>query len=330
MKRKTAFAFVAWLVLFLISGSVHAQQVHTYTDYDSLRIGDQFTYTIVFDSEYENIVFPGEENFEDELEFLSRQRYQVTARRDSLVYSLQFFGTEDVTISRKEIRVTTADGDTTFYTTPVPLFFKTTLASEEEEFRPMKPIFDFARSWWAYLLALIILAIAAYLFYQWYSRRKSAPEKEPAPLPDPFINPLKELDKKIAALPKVHALQTREDYETYYVDLGDAIRYYLKRVYQIHAMEMTTREINEALQRELAPSEIITITRKVLNEADLVKFANFHPDTQQAKSVLQKAKDFIETAGIVNYEQIKYMKYKYEVDHGFTNANPEYLKQLKK
>jgi hypothetical protein len=98
--------------------------------------------------------------------------------------------------------------------------------------------------------------------------------------------------------------------------LGDTIRLYLKRIYEFPALEMTTREIHEELKKELAPSEIITITKKVLNEADIVKFANFHPGTEQAASVYNRAKQFIETAEVVNYEQIKYMKYKYEVKHG--------------
>ncbi len=311
------------VLFYLLAGQAHAQFVHTYVDTDSVRVGDLFTYTIVFDGEYDSIIFPAESDFEADFDVISRQRFQLTSRRDSLVFTLQFFGTDDVTIDRKEIMITSAGQDSTLFTVPVPLFFKTTLAEGDEEFRPIKPIFAFARNWWPLLFLLIILLLTAYLIYRWYMNREPEKEATPVSLPDPFRNPLDELKLAVDRLPPVNTLDTRADYELYYIKLGDSIRFYLKRVYNFPALEMTTREINESLHKELAPSEIIDITRKVLNEADLVKFANFHPDTEQAKSVLQKAKDFIETASIVNYEQIKYMKYKYETEHGVIKPIPK-------
>src|SRR5690625_6804426 len=71
---------------------------------------------------------------------------------------------------------------------------------------------------------------------------------------------------------------------------------------------MTTSEIIESLRRDLASQEIITITRKVLNEADMVKFANFTPDQGMALSVYQRAEQFAQTAAVVNAEQIRYLK----------------------
>jgi hypothetical protein len=315
VRLQTVF-FITFLLLGVASLPLHAQFVHTYVDTDSLRVGDIFVYTIVFDGEYDSIDLPTENDFEDELDVLSRQRYQLTARRDSLVFILQFFGTDDIMIGRKEITIYSSGQDSTLYTVPVPLFFKTTLAEGDNEFRPIKPIFMFARNWWPFLLLLLILLIAAYMLYRWYMNREPEQNDVPLHLPEPFNNPLEELKHAVSTLPHVNTLNLREDFESYYIKLGDSIRLYLKRVYNFPAMEMTTREINESLQKELAPTEIITITRRVLNEADLVKFANFYPDAQQAKSVLQKAKDFIETATVVNYEQIRYMKYKYETEHG--------------
>jgi len=320
--KQYLFTLLLFLLLFhpnLLNG----QQVHTYVDADSLRVGDIFQYTIVFDGTYLDVAYPTRDDFEPELEFISRERYQLSERRDSLVYRLQFFANENITISRKEIHLQTADGDTVLQTSMVPLFFKTTLAEGDEEFRPFKPLFDFARNWWLLILTLILLAIAAYYLYRWYQNREveEKPVPEPAPKPEPFINPLDELKEAVESLSGVYSLETEEDFENFYIRLGDAIRYYLKRVYKISALEMTTREIIDALHQELAPSEIITITRKVLNEADMVKFANFHPDTEMAKSVLNKSKSFVETAEVVNRDQIRYMKFKYNEKHGIKREN---------
>lgn len=312
--------FTAFLILILsFTALAEAQQVHTYVGTDSLQVGDTFTYTIVYDGNYSSIQFPEEEDFEEDLSVNSIQRYQSPAGRDSIVYNLQFFAIEDLTIESKEITVQTEESDTTFTTAPVPLFFKTSLAANDDEFRPMKPIFDFARTWWPWILGLIVLLIAGYYFYRWYSNREVPEEpetEEPAPPPAPFSSPLDELKDTISSLTDVEDLVSEEQFEQFYIDLGDAIRLYIKRVYEFQALEMTTSEITLTLQEEHAPPKLISITRKVLNEADIVKFANFNPGTKGAKSARETAQTFIETAEVVNFEQIKYMKYKYEVKHG--------------
>lgn len=321
MKQAT---FIALLLLNLcIAAAGTAQQVHTYVDADSLQVGDPFSFTIVFNGTYNSIEFPTEESFEEDLSVNSIQRYQSPSGRDSIVYSLQFFAVEDLTIEPKEVYVQAETGDTTLTTNPVPLYFKTTLAADEDDFRPMKPIFSFARAWWPYILGLILLAAAGYYFYRWYANREIAEEPEPEPVapPKPFFSPLDELKETISNLSDVESLQNQEEFEEFYIDLGDAIRRYLKRVYEFQALEMTTPEITLTLQEELAPPKIISITRKVLNEADVVKFANFNPGTEGAKSALNTARSFIETAEVVNHEQIKYMKYKYEVEHGIVKGD---------
>lgn len=286
-------------------------------DVDSLEVGDVFNYSVVVNGNYDSLTYPAADTFDGDLEVLSRERFQVTNQRDSLVYRMQFFGVEDLVIPQKEITLHFSEApDTSLFTNQVPIFFKTTLSAEDQEFRPFKPIFDFARDLWPFLLAAVLACIIGYLIYRWYRSRDSEPEPQPVELPAPFVNPVTELEHTISNLPGVETLQTREDYETFYIRLGDAIRYYLKRVYEIPALEMTTREIRLGLQKEMASSKIISITRQVLNEADIVKFANFQPGKEQAQQVLQTALHFIETAKIQDSQQIKYLKYQYDLKHG--------------
>lgn len=317
---KPARFTVLFIFYFCYSAIAVAQQVHTYVGSDSLQVGEQFTYTIVFDGNYESIQFPNQDAFEEDLTVNSIQRYQSAAGRDSIVYDLQFFAIEDMTISEKEIAVQTETGDSTYTTTPVPLYFKTSLAAEDDEFRPMKPIFDFARAWWPWIIGLIALMIAAYYGYRRYTNREVVEEPEPEEPPPPFSSPLDELKETISGLSDVEYLETEEQFERFYVELGDAIRGYIKRVYEFQALEMTTSEITLTLQEEHAPPKLISITRKVLNEADIVKFANFNPGTEGARSAWESAQKFIETAEVVNYEQLKYMKYKYEVEQGIVKG----------
>lgn len=314
--------FTALLIFYLnFSATAVAQQVHTYVDSDSLQVGDPFTYTIVFEGNYSSAQFPNEDAFEEDITVNSIQRYQSPAGRDSIVYNLQFFAIEDITIGEKEIVVQQESGETSYTTTPVPLFFKTSLAADDDEFRPMKPIFEFARAWWPWVLGLLVLLVAAYYGYQRYKNREVIEEPEPEEPPPPFSSPLDELKKIISNLSDVEYLETEEQFERFYVELGDAIRLYIKRVYEFQALEMTTSEITMTLQQEHAPPKLISITRKVLNEADIVKFANFNPGTEGARSAWQSAQKFIEAAEVVNFEQLEYMKYKYEVEHGIVKGD---------
>lgn len=305
-----------------------AQQLHTYIDTDSVSVGDRITYTIVFNGSYNSITYPDETHFEPELEWINRERYQLTGQRDSLVYHLQFFGTDDLIISQKAVQISSSEGDTTLYTVEIPLLFKSVITGEEEDFRPFKPIFDFARNWFLYILFLIFVTISLYFLFKWFQNREKNDEEyvDQFTPPEPFINPLDQLKDELSELSDITILSTFQDYEQFYVRLGDAIRTYLKSVYSIQALEMTTREIVDSLHREIASPEIITMSRKVLNEADMVKFANFQPTEEQAKTALKKGESFAETAAIVDNERIRYMKYKYEEQHGIRDIDSIKLK----
>lgn len=320
MKFSSLIRFRYFLVVgFLLAipfQSAYPQQVHTYVDADSVEVGQILNYTIVFDGETSGVIYPDGTEFEDPIEFISRQRYQISETRDSLVYRLQFFGMENYTIPGLDIQV--SDTEPALSTTPVPLFFRTLINDPaEDEFKALKPIFEFTRTWWPWLLALLLFIIAAYYGYRYYKKyqeKKNA--EEPAPLPEPFVSPLYTLTTTLKTLPPPSSLHHRKEFEDFYITLGDAIRFYLKQVYEFQALEMTTREIIDSLRENLASGEIITITRKVLNEADMVKFANFTPKSAMASSVFQRAEQFANTAAVVNDEQIRYMKYQYELRKG--------------
>jgi len=318
MKKNIAvYAKVRYYILLILLFSAHsgfAQQVYTFVDTDSLRVGDIFEYTIVVDSREELLSYPTEDDFEEEVELVDRTRYQVHANRDSLVYKLQFFGTDNLTIDRKSVLLSSASGDTTLFTNRVPIFFKTLLAEEDEEFRPLKPIFEFARSIYPTIIIFLIVLLAAYLIYRYLELQKEKQEQvKPVYQPVPFKNPVTELKIEIDHLKNIDDLSSFTDYEQFYIKIGDAIRRYLKRVHQIPALEMTTSEITASLKKEFVSAEVISITRKVLNSADMVKFAHFEPTKEQAQSTFDKASTFIEIVSESDVEIIDQMREKHNM-----------------
>lgn len=282
-------------------------------DRDSVRVGDPVTYSVVIEGNYSHLSYPTSESFKGDFEVLSRERYQLSQRKDSLVYRLQYFGVEDVTIPRQDLTMIVNERDTTIQTSMVPLFFMTTLAEDDDQFRPFKPIFDFARAWWPYLLAILAALLAGWYIYKQIQKRRN---QKPVPVepfqPNLFINPLDTLRKQLSDLKKLADEAGDQRYEEFYIQLGDAIRLYLKRVYEFQALEMTTGEIINHLQREHVSSEILQSTKKVLYEADMVKFANFTPDRNTLLSALETGYAFRKTAETIDHERIDYLKYKHE------------------
>ncbi|MDZ7774068.1 MAG: hypothetical protein U5K31_15195 [Balneolaceae bacterium] len=264
------------------------------------------------DRVYDRVIFPDSSHFAAPVEIRTRQQFKVTGFRDSLSYRLQFFGTADTTLPRLPVRLVSGTDTTTLYTNPVPLRFRSVLASQEESFRPLKPIFDFAAAWWPWILGLLIAGAAAwYLWRMWrqgdYRRKKEGRAPFRA---TPFRDPLTELRDTLRQLEKA-SLQNKEDFEQFYINLGDAIRAYFEELYEITALEMTSGEILQALREEAVDRDLVGATRDVLNEADLVKFARFEPTVEQSKKALSKGYAFLERAQQIDGPRIEKLRRKH-------------------
>jgi hypothetical protein len=222
---------------------------------------------------------------------------------------LQFFGTKDAAVPRLPVKLVDGSDTTTVFTTPHPVYFKSVLQSGEESFRPLKPIFDFAAAWWPYLLGLLILVAAGWYLYKLYKKQSSQPEPEPVRefSPSPFIDPLESLASTLRQL-RGYSLEDQEDFKQFYINLGDAIRLYFEQLYRIPALESTSREILAELNRRALDDDLIRHTRRVLNEADMVKFARFTPTRDQARDALEKADAFLKRAQEVDRPRVDHLQ----------------------
>lgn len=315
MLKKIIHTGTFWLGFMLLlvyaGGEVNGQELREYAAIDSLSAGDQFTYSITFrrNGPNDGIIFPDSTHFGEAFEIRSRQRFRVNDFKDSLAFRIQFFGTEDSRIDALPVSLVQGTDTTTFYTNPVPVYFSSVLQSEQEEFRPLKPIFEFARALWPYLAALILLGIGGWYAYRWYMQREEQPEpkKKSEFQPEPFVDPLKQLSDRLGEL-KSFTFEEKEDYKQFYINLGDAIRYYFERLYRIPALELTSREILYELNRRAVDQDLVEQTRKVLNEADMVKFARFTPGEDRAWNALEEGEVFLTRARRIDGKRIDHMR----------------------
>lgn len=318
MKKNTQKLFFL-LSFFLFAAApffLQAQNLSEFATVDSLKVGDTFTYSITLDrdQEYDDLIFPDSTNFSATFEIRSRKQFKLNTYKDSVSYRLQFFGIGDTTLPQLPVYMVQNQDTTVLYTNPVPVKFNSIVAEGDESFRPLKPIFDFATAWWPYILGILVIAIAGYYLYQYYLKKKkekSEPAERPTFSPEPFVNPIKEFRKAIKELENAE-LSDREDFKSFYIELGDAIRQYYESLYNLPALESTSRELLTMLQNGAIDENLIADTRAVLQEADMVKFAKFKPTTKQANRALNKAYDFLERAQEIDGPRIEHLRRKHQ------------------
>jgi len=89
----------------------------------------------------------------------------------------------------------------------------------------------------------------------------------------------------------------------YHTELTDIIRDYISNRFYIHALEMTTDEILEALDGTSTNDQAKQKIRQTFTMADLVKFAKMQPLPLEHDTSLNNAIDFVnETMHIVAHE----------------------------
>lgn len=315
-KIKKLFFLLSFFLIGSVPIYVQAQNLTEYATIDSLKVGDTFNYSITLDrdQEYDDLIFPDSSNFSPTFEIRSKKQFKVDTYKDSVSYKLQFFGTADTTLPQLPVYLVQNQDTTVLYTNPIPVRFNSMLAEGEDSFRPLKPIFEFAVAWWPYILGLLVLVIGGYYLYQYYLKKqkeKSEPEERPTFSPDPFVNPIKEFRKTIKELENAE-LSDQEDFKDFYINLGDAIRQYYESLYNLPALESTSRELLTMLKNGAIDENLIDDTRAVLQEADMVKFAKFKPTTDQADRALKKAYDFLERAREIDGPRIEHLRRKHQ------------------
>lgn len=306
--------FKSILLIWLFTGialSSNGQTVKEYTSADSLTVGDRFNFSITvnYDQDYDRIAFPDSGSFSSNFEIRSQSRFQVSSFKDSISYNLQFFATSDTVLPPLPVLLINEEDTTTVYTNPVSVNFTSVLAEEDDSFRPLKPIYDFAAAWWPYILGFLLFLVAGYLLYHYLSKKeKEETTVKPQPFkPKPFINPLKVLQKDINRLGQKD-LSTTKDFQMFYTELGDAIRRYFEELHQIPALELTSSEILQKLRSRSIDYTLIDDTRAVLQEADMVKFANFTPTEEQADRALKKGYNFLERAKEIDAPRVEHLR----------------------
>ncbi len=275
--------FFSIFFLLLVTSAVFAQQkqVTTSIDVTKNKIGAEFKLTVKTNVDtLSKVAFPNVKNF-GTLEVIQSYPIDTIKKNDryELIkkYGLTQFDTGKFTIPRACVLINNKPFFTDSIKVEVASVAVDTLKQKMFDIKPIAEA-DSSKSWiWKLLLTLLLLfGIGAFVYWYLKIRQKKKIEE------DLYKTPIEKATILLNSLEKKQLWQKGEVKE-YYSQLTDIARNYIEEAIEIPAMESTTSELIEGLRTAslkkkmaLTPETIVNLER-VLQQADLVKFAKSKP-----------------------------------------------------
>ncbi len=322
------FSRVFLIIVFGLSLSLqgHSQSSVLYSDTDSVTAGQVFNLSIKvqLNQQYSRVQFPDSASLPLELEVRNTQQFRLTDFTDSLQYSVQYFGNTDLNVLPLPIALISENDTSYIYTNPISIPFKSILPSEDAELKPLKPILSLPAFPWAVVVIILVLVAAAIWAYYTFFKAEPAKKVVKVVQETPFLNPLSELEEMLLYLKNEYTLSDTKDYKFFYSSLSDSVRKYFEDLYNIPALESTTRELLRYLDAFGVDPDMIKSTRTILNKSDMVKFAKFTPTLEKAWTCYQETVDFMDRARLVDASRISRKRIEHESQWKTEEIQPEH------
>lgn len=213
------------------------------------------------------------------------QKFIFTAY-DSAIYTFPPF-------TFKYLNNNSADTATFVTADSLKIFFNTPKIDVNAPQKDISPIINAEPSYWRTYLKYFFLAIAnIWLFYIIYKKLKNKKQPEPKPTKIPHLTPYQQATLDLRNLAKQQLWQNNE-VELYYIKLTHILRAYLQGKHNINATMLTSHNTLDKLIKTVNNPKYTEPLEPLFNTADLVKFAQLHPQHQIHPEMMQHVVNFI-------------------------------------
>ena len=317
---------IVFAILPILMFAQNDSKVFSKIDTTSIKIGEQIQYTITVETDSINLVhFPEEQTFSplETVEALLidtiKENNRVKLQR---IYALTQFDSGSYTIPPQRIAINEQPFFTDSFQIKVADVVVDTTKQKMYDIKPLIQVDrSYAKLWWTILFVVLALLIVGGLVYWFFLRKKPLTEEEKEALLPPYDRALLELKR----LENSRYL-IQDEYKKYYSELTDIVRSYLEEDANVSALESTTDELIDKLELLKDAGELelgddtIRQFQKILQTADLVKFARSKPST----SVAEQDRKLVEEIVVKTHDALP------EPTEEELLLNEEYLEELAK
>ena len=307
MRIQKLFASLLALTFWALSQGLGYAQVRVSIDTTAIRIGEQLEYASEVEAA-EGVRFPKFE--QDSLNRVGVVKSKIDSLKNSLImrYTLTSFDSGQYVLPGQEVYIR----DKRFLTDPVVIDVGTVPVDTIKQ--PMYPIktiskepylfSDYLNYFWGLLLLLAVIGGLLYYFL----RDKPSYEEMIERIP-----PFDRAKQRLAEL-DARKLIEQNRVKLYYVELTDIVRTFIEREMNIPALESTTDELLETIgdfnqsSKLNIPSETLAKLKRLLQDADLVKFAKSKPLLNEIELHRNDAEKIIEIMHPLQKEAEKKLK----------------------
>ncbi len=297
--RQRVFLLALCLLSLSFAQAQDGPVIRSEVDTTNIRIGEQIRFTVRVEADTTaQVIFPEGQTFAP-LETVEALKTDTTIRdgRMELIktYALTQFDSGNYLLPTQRIEIDGAGfftdslriavGDVAVDTTAQKLY--DIKASREVEAPPMRL--------WPWLLGLAIVALIGGGVYYFFFREKPLSEEEQEALLPPYERAMLNL-KKLEESPYL----IQDAFKPYYTELTGIVRSYLEEEIEVDALESTTDQLitkleimRDAGKLNLEPGTLIQF-QKILQTADLVKFARSRPEMKQAEADREAIRNIVE------------------------------------
>ena len=287
------------VLLFIPENFAQPVSVLASVDSSDYLVGDYINYTLeVIADKNVQIIAPfisdslKEVEIIRELEPLSTQ----TENSKSTIYAftISFYDSGSVTIPSIAVNYKNPGDDEVkvILSNPVTFTVHTLPVEQQAEIKDVKEPLTIPLDWKFILLiafiVLIILAVAVFFYLRYKKKKSIVPVKKKIikiPAHVKALTALDNLDRE--------QLWQKGQVKEYHSNITGIVRNYFEERFNLPALELTTTEQMQQLNRVSTAQKIVDETEQFLNNADLVKFAKFIPIESVNEEMMKQAKDIV-------------------------------------